>query len=1533
MSVVRLDEEDLDEEDLAILREVASKGGGASKVAGYYHNRPKSAVGSAVLGPTKLDVTATNGTSGNVGVKGRAAFDDFQAKWDRFDNDTFVELLAEKSPHVPQLPKQVPAGCPEFKVLLVGPRGVGKTSLLQRHLTGEFLTQTKRWDDVVSLQFSSNCGDIRFNVWELTPDSPDSSFRQASGAILLCDGSRASQRALPSCIRNVKSHCGIIPCVLGFNKCDVPLLPQAKKAREACQRKEKLQSYQLSVKTWQNFEKPFWWLARRLSGCPSWHFAPSPAPWPPWPPQLPEQHQDDALQQGLAAQVPIEDEKGVPSAQKDSSGQTPMSILAKHLLSRGPKPSRPAAVEVPAPDTAGEEVTLEVEDEVQGKVVRFSCRSSLLQLSQRFSQELRAQPDRQPQTLKVAPDCCRSARVLQEAFALLSGSVSDVSMDGRELWQLLSFCVQYGLPELKAWASNRLLHCIHDDANAAVLPMLLRGAKACGLSSAERRYVLYCLLTTPEALLSAGHSQNGAARQAKVLQVALAELETFTRPSRTGDVHSAPRGPCRAVDVPLEGTKLRSAYAAAEAAEAAPEPYPQLARYSNLVAEPMEAPATCLCCLRTLLTVLITLIVVFAGLEFLVTDDSAMLDATLTTTGALTTTRKQLGFGDGDDSAVSSLVTTDEVTPDTGVLSSATPDQPTEPNAQAATSFQLSLTLDVTVDADNQMHVSLANRTGFFAAYKYDTCVRDGYSASVDKMRSRALTFAGDALENWGNGNGEIAVGRNLQDDVSGNSDHADDSDFTGYSHGTMINAGPPFIGTATLKVQGTAKELIRELTPQQLQHGDTDPATGQQLTGLMLLVTVLARRYAPLEAENTTKSIAEFLAFRRQPGETIDALLVRFDILRNRAHARAGFAINLTGLTWLLLQSLGLNAEAWDRLLPPLGGQMPQNEADFGGLLERIRRLFHLKEGRMQHGGAQGAMGDPGNFHTAEGYFPTFTPDGPHASAFAAGGPMAPDPWATSLATGSTGCANAEQLMTSGVPTQSFPCDAGHVENCPTCGSYFQDDGYSTDTSSDDGVGSLPGETDDPVEAYLQYAFARKKWRRISNKYPRRYRKGFKGGKGFRPAVLSHPEAAENDQLPKTLSLCAECDAKCDVAALWSRQSLTAATGKLSSVQFKRHWVLPLHCRDIAKKKTADEKAGGKSDVIFATAKPSDGMPKAAETSKPIMKPEVPTPKADNLAWVFSDKVGLRQRLLQEINFRTVHFYHDLHSRSQCQRLLNELALQCPLVLWIRFAGPCAGTGNKQDALRAENLVRLLTQQKTSNRLVIVEASERSLPMQMPSKGQPELRAQSQPNFAEDLNHDADGAKKAVRFGSLHAVEKFVSVDGEGFKANQLSNASEFDSKRDFWISHGKHGLIRVHVEPRNSMYVPLANECPIALHALESHRQTKLQQCLSNSFQQSPPILIDDDWRTSSTANMSFRWVGTTLFAIKPNVIQQQEKQFSEQSLEPHSLRHLEPLSVQQLTHEKHVSAQQLYPTESAFSRNERKQKDTSSNTARNT
>eukprot|EP00435_Cladocopium_sp_Y103_P061697 s677_g23.t1 len=454
------------------------------------------------------------------------------------------------------------------------------------------------------------------------------------------------------------------------------------------------------------------------------------------------------------------------------------------------------------------------------------------------------------------------------------------------------------------------------------------------------------------------------------------------------------------------------------------------ARCQNLVAEPMEAPKTTLLCLcRTLLTVFITLLLAVAGLELMTMEDPMQVTVT-TTTSSLVMTRTQVS-GDDDDSEAHGLVSTDE------------------PNARVATNFQLTLTLDGTVNSNDEISVSLANQTGFFAAYNYDTHVRDGRSPSLDRMRSRALTFADDALQSCGSEDSQLVAGRRLQDDASAGFDHTDGDQFSGHSHGTILDRmrrwctcllswsvernhvdslrawisdlvlwasasdldpmrhGP----IAALQVQGAAKELIRELTPQQLQHGDIDQATGQQLTGLMFLVTVVARRYAPLEAESTTKSIAEFLAFRRQPGETIDSLLVRSDILRNRAHARPGFASNMTGLTWLLLQSLGVSTVAWDRLLAPIGGQMPQNE-DFGGLLERIRRLFHLKEGRMQHGAAQGAMGDPGNFHTTEGFFPTFVPDGPHATAYATGGPNAPDPWATAHAAAAS--RNAEQPMSS---------------------------------------------------------------------------------------------------------------------------------------------------------------------------------------------------------------------------------------------------------------------------------------------------------------------------------------------------------------------------------------------------------------------------------------------------------------------------------------------------------------------------------------
>ncbi|CAJ1358488.1 unnamed protein product [Effrenium voratum] len=188
-------------------------------------------------------------------------------------------------------------------------------------------------------------------------------------------------------------------------------------------------------------------------------------------------------------------------AQQDSAGASPMSILAKHLAARG-RPQPPCteqnkAFEAHTP--SGAEVEVEVEDEVSGKVcLRF--KESVLRLSQRCSEEMRTQSAK----VKVDPGVCRSARAVSEALNFLTGQPLTLS-ESRELWQLLSFSVRYRLPrELRQHASAALLDRLKDKESAAVLPMLVRGGQAAGLTAPERRYVLYCMLTSPEALASAG---------------------------------------------------------------------------------------------------------------------------------------------------------------------------------------------------------------------------------------------------------------------------------------------------------------------------------------------------------------------------------------------------------------------------------------------------------------------------------------------------------------------------------------------------------------------------------------------------------------------------------------------------------------------------------------------------------------------------------------------------------------------------------------------------------------------------------------------------------------------------------------------------------------------------------------------------------------------------------------------------------------------------------------------------------------------
>lgn len=69
---------------------------------------------------------------------------------------------------------------PEFKLILVGDGGVGKTTFVKRHLTGEFEKKyvATLGVEVHPLLFHTNRGPIKFNVWDTAGQevSMDGSF-------------------------------------------------------------------------------------------------------------------------------------------------------------------------------------------------------------------------------------------------------------------------------------------------------------------------------------------------------------------------------------------------------------------------------------------------------------------------------------------------------------------------------------------------------------------------------------------------------------------------------------------------------------------------------------------------------------------------------------------------------------------------------------------------------------------------------------------------------------------------------------------------------------------------------------------------------------------------------------------------------------------------------------------------------------------------------------------------------------------------------------------------------------------------------------------------------------------------------------------------------------------------------------------------------------------------------------------------------------------------------------------------------------
>lgn len=202
----------------------------------------------------------------------------------------------------------------EFKLVLVGDGGVGKTTFVKRHLTGEFEKKyiATQGVEVSSLVFFTNYGPIKFNIWDTAGQEKLGGLREgyyigADCAIVMFDvTSRVTYKNVPKWYKDLTRICENIPMVLVGNKVDAK--ERKVKARQITfHRKRNLQYYDVSAKSNYQFEKPFLFLMKRLVNDANLDLVEAPALQPPEFHMSADQIKELENERLMAEQAPLPD--------------------------------------------------------------------------------------------------------------------------------------------------------------------------------------------------------------------------------------------------------------------------------------------------------------------------------------------------------------------------------------------------------------------------------------------------------------------------------------------------------------------------------------------------------------------------------------------------------------------------------------------------------------------------------------------------------------------------------------------------------------------------------------------------------------------------------------------------------------------------------------------------------------------------------------------------------------------------------------------------------------------------------------------------------------------------------------------------------------------------------------------------------------------------------------------------------------------------------------------------------------------------
>jgi GTP-binding nuclear protein Ran len=163
-----------------------------------------------------------------------------------------------------------------FKVVFIGDGEVGKTTFLNRHLTGDFTDKyiPTLGVDVHPLVFNTNYGQVILDVWDTAGQEKfgglrDGYYIAADAALIFYDvNSKESCQGVGQWLYSFRNVTGPnTPVVLCGNKCDLRAKTKTKDMLlKHDSSLEEFMRYEISAKNNYNYEKPFLEVIRQLTG-------------------------------------------------------------------------------------------------------------------------------------------------------------------------------------------------------------------------------------------------------------------------------------------------------------------------------------------------------------------------------------------------------------------------------------------------------------------------------------------------------------------------------------------------------------------------------------------------------------------------------------------------------------------------------------------------------------------------------------------------------------------------------------------------------------------------------------------------------------------------------------------------------------------------------------------------------------------------------------------------------------------------------------------------------------------------------------------------------------------------------------------------------------------------------------------------------------------------------------------------------------------------------------------------------------------